>query len=193
MTSWEQIAYERSIKLGVPPEVVLSTIKAETGGKNVAGGSTGNALGFGQVYLKWWYKELQETAKSWGISLPGNTPILKSGSGYVFDKASEELVKGKVLSDDRLSLDWAVRVIKSVWDSSEGDYATFVKKYVGPAVPVSEIQRRSMYLDQYKKSLPIGKSDLTTDLANLIGEVDTKKAVAVGVLVLGIFSLLNNN
>ncbi len=190
MTSWEQIAYDRAIKHGVPPEVVLSTIKAETGGRNVAGGSTGNAIGYGQVYLKWWYKELQETAKSWGVNLPGNTPILKSGSGYVFDKESEELVKGKVLSDDRLSLDWAVRVIKSVWDASGGDYSTFVKKYVGPAVPVSEIQRRSMYLDQYKKSLPIANNDKLIDLQKLIGDVDTKKSVAIGALIIGLVSLL---
>lgn len=194
MNNWEQLAIERAEKYGVPPEVVLSTIKAETGGRNVAGGSTGNALGYGQVYLKWWYKELQDTAKSYGISLPGNSPILKSGSGYVFDKQSEELVKGKILSDDKLSLDWAIRVIKSVWDSSGGDYATYVKKYVGPEVPISEIQRRTMYLEDYKKSLPIGNNPAEgIDFSNLLGSVDTQKALAIGVLILGISSLFNKN
>lgn len=194
MNSWEQLAIERAEKYGVPPEVVLSTIKAETGGRNVAGGSTGNAIGYGQVYLKWWYKELQEVAKNYGITLPGNTPILKSGSGYVFDSQSEDLIKGKILSDDRLSLDWAVRVIKSVWDSSGGDYTTFVKKYVGPAVDVSEIQRRTMYLEQYKNSSAfVNVPSENIDFNSLLGNVDTKIALLVGVLVLGIYSLINNN
>lgn len=136
--AWKAMATAEAIKRGVPVPLVLATIEAETGGRNVLG-DAGRAFGYGQVWLKWHYDKLVKVADEFGISVPG-----KPANEY-----EEEKFKPLILNNDRLSMALAVETIKSFWLSSGGDWEKFTKAYVGPAIPQKDLERRKAIYEKY--------------------------------------------
>lgn len=129
------MAQSRASAQNCPVNIVLATVEAETGGRNITG-DNGNALGYGQVWPKWHMESFQSAGKMLGISVPSDLASLKN----------------LVLSNDTFSMTVAVEVIKKYWQSSGGDWPKFTYSYVGPAIPNSDFQRRLAIWNKYNNS-----------------------------------------
>lgn len=123
--NWQSLASSEAQYQGCDTNIVLATVDAETGGNNMLGDS-GNALGFGQVWPQWHLDAFQYAANRFRVALP-------------------ETLSGKqqlTLSNDAFSMAVAVYVIKQVWESTGKDFRQFTLRYVGPAIPDSDYNRR---------------------------------------------------
>lgn len=143
MSSWQDLARESARRYGVPENLMLATVEAETGGLNTLGDG-GNALGFGQVWPKWHYSEMKYAADQWGIALP--SPDDLSGLQKLYT------------SNDVLSMDTAALVIKNYWNQAGGDWNKFTHLYVGQGIPDSDLNRRKAIYERYAGAGPVGSS-----------------------------------
>ena len=111
------LAIDEAARQQVDTDIVLATIEAETGGKNVMG-DKGNAYGYGQVWVKWHKDSFEYAAKRLNITLPG----------------TNEGIKQLTLSNNTFSMIVAVKTIKKYWIRSGKNWRTFTLSYVGPAI-----------------------------------------------------------
>jgi hypothetical protein len=123
---------EEAQQQGVDQDIVLATLQAETSFSNILGDS-GNALGPGQVWVKWHNDDFIYIANRMRLQWPGGT-----------DKwpANKEERQNFVLGNDRFATAVAVRVIGQIWASARKDFRRFSLAYVGPKIPDSDYQRR---------------------------------------------------
>lgn len=131
--NWKNLALSEAQTQGVDSTIVLATVDAETGGRNILG-DNGNALGYGQVWPSQWPQAFEYAAKRFQVDLPAT----------LYGK--QQLT----LSNDAFSMAVAVYVIKSVWNSSGKNFRQFSLHYVGPAIPDSDYQRRYKIYLQYQ-------------------------------------------
>lgn len=124
-TNWKNLATAEAQSQGANINIVLATVEAETGGTNMLG-DNGNALGYGQVWPKHWLASFQFAANKYRLVLPDTL------------EGRQKLT----LNNDAFSMCVAVHVIKQVWASAGGDFRQFSLKYVGPAIPDSDYNRR---------------------------------------------------
>lgn len=140
--NWQDKARLYAKKYGVPENIVLATIEAETGGRNVLGDG-GNALGYGQVWAKkWHYDKLLSVARDLGVVVPAQS-------------APIEDFQRLILGNDDLSMALAVKTIGAFWEGAGQDWLRFTKSYVGPAIPQADIIRREKIWNKYKDQAPV--------------------------------------
>lgn len=135
MSDWKTLAISEANVAGCATDIVLATVEAETGGRNVTGDS-GNALGYGQVWQKWHRDAFEKAGAELGLTVPTSLSSLTA----------------LVLNNNQYSMRVAVKVIKNVWSSAKGDWAQFTYKYVGPAIPDSDFKRRQDIWNKYRNS-----------------------------------------
>lgn len=124
-TNWVNLATAEAQTQGADLNIVLATIEAETGGRNVLGDG-GNALGYGQVWPYWHKDAFQYAANRYRIEWPSTL-------------AEQQQL---TLSNDGFSMAVAVYVIKRIWNGQGKDFRKFTLAYVGPKIPDSDYQRR---------------------------------------------------
>ena len=113
--------------------IVLATVEAETSFTNILGDS-GNAMGYGQVWVAWWRAAFEYAGRRLNIPVPT-------------DLAS---VQQLTLGNDQFSMIVAINVIKSVWLSSGKNWDKFTHSYVGSAIPDSDYNRRLRIWEKYE-------------------------------------------
>lgn len=133
--SWKSLAITEANAVGCPNNIMLATVEAETGGRNIAGDS-GNALGFGQIWKKWHVKAFEDAGKELGLSVPSDLASLTT----------------LTLGNDQFSMRVTAKVIKYTWEAAKGDWAQFTYKYVGPGIPDSDFKRRQNIWFKYNNS-----------------------------------------
>lgn len=184
MNEWKGLAVKWVRKLGKDQsydKIVLATIEAETGGRNVLGDS-GNALGYGQVWAKkWHYQKLKKVAGILGVRIPSQTSPIQE-----FQKV--------VLGNDDLSMGLAVQTIISFWEGAGKDWVTFTKRYVGPSIPSSDLERRRKIWMKYSSdtvSLPVveGTEKIELDVEKM-GQEELKKYASIGLLLVAAVALI---
>ncbi len=68
MSDWKSLAITEAQANGCATDIVLATVEAETGGRNITGDS-GRALGYGQVWSKWHMAEFKQAgSETWSCS-----------------------------------------------------------------------------------------------------------------------------
>jgi hypothetical protein len=135
MSDWKTLAITEANAVGCANDIMLATVEAETGGRNISGDS-GNALGYGQVWVKWHRYAFEEAGAELGISVPSALGALTIVT----------------LGNDQFSMRVAAKVIKRTWESVNGDWAKFTYKYVGPGIPASDFTRRQNIWNKYHNS-----------------------------------------
>jgi hypothetical protein len=176
MSDWKELATNEAIKRGVPVPLVLATIEAETGGRNVLGDS-GRAFGYGQVWLKWHYNTLVKVAQEFRVTIPEKPTTVQA----------EEKFKPLLLNNDALSMALAVETIKGFWLSSGGDWDKFTHAYVGPAIPDKDLERRRAILKKYTSGGSVGSVSPTSQ----VGGVNVSTLAMVGAGALLLLAILN--
>ena len=131
------MANDAAIRQGIRVDLVLATVEAETGGRNILGDS-GNAVGYGQVWPKWHMHSFKNAALTLGLA---DVPLNDIGSLIQY-----------TLDNDAFSMEVTAATIKRFWESSNGDWGTFTKSYVGPAIPQSDFNRRKAIWDKYRNT-----------------------------------------
>lgn len=141
--SWQELAKEAARFYNLDERIMLATVEAETGGRNVLG-DDGNALGYGQVWAQQWhYPKLQEVAGVFGLTPPPQNDLVG--------------LQNFVLGNDRVSMYLAAKAVKGFWDSAGGDWDTFTRGYVGPGIPSSDMERRRVIWNRYGgENVPAG-------------------------------------
>ena len=135
MSDWQTIASQEADIQGCSVTIVLATIEAETGGRNITG-DNGNALGYGQAWPSWHMDCFKYAGGRLGIPIPSDLPSLTV----------------LVLGNDQLSMIATVNCIKKFWESAKGDWSKFTYSYVGPAIPPSDFTRRQNIWNKYQNS-----------------------------------------
>ncbi|MFC3768355.1 phage protein [Paenibacillus sp. GCM10012303] len=125
MSNIKNLAIAEADYQGADRNIVLATIEAETGFRNILG-DNGNALGPGQVWPKWHMDAFRYAADKYRHTLPSELAGLQK----------------LTLSDDAFAVCVTVYVIKRVWNGSGHDFRQFSLSYVGPAIPDSDYTRR---------------------------------------------------
>lgn len=181
---WKQLATEKAARYGAWLPIVLATVEAETGGRNV-GGDAGAALGFGQVWPKWHRWAFDLAASDMGLSAP----------------ADHQQLAAFTHANDGYSMSVAVLVIKSYWDAAEGPdlesrWEAFTRKYVGPGIPSHDLERRRGIWHKYKGTpdVPISPPpplgpDVGFDPVTMPTPTPTNVGVPVGIILIGAFGL----
>jgi Leucine-rich repeat (LRR) protein len=170
--SWQDLAIKWADKIGVPRDIMLTTVEAETNGVNKLGDS-GNALGFGQVWGNTWhYEKLKAAASDLNIT---NIPAKGDLSG----------LQTLVLGNDELSMNLAARAIKGFWDGAGGDFNKFVHGYVGEAVPDAEVKRRNDIWAKYRNG-SVSPSPASSDKSTIgVDVTGIANPALVGWMVIG--------
>lgn len=166
INNWKQIATVEAARQGVPLNIVLATVDAETGGNNELG-DNGNALGFGQVWPKWHMENFQFAANELGITLPSSTADLQQ----------------LVLNNNQFSMAVAVNTIKEYWTNAKGDWGNFTRGYVGAGIPDSDFKRREVIWNTYNQS---GSKTILDGNKTYVGIIVTVIAI------LGLFWILGD-
>lgn len=132
-SKWQELAIAEANVQAVEKDIVLATIEAETGGRNVMGDGD-RAYGYGQVWFKWHKYAFDYAAKRLNVTYPQvDGPDLKKF----------------ILSSDKFSMIVAVNVIKRMWLGQSKNWSKFTKTYVGPAIPDSDFKRRQKIWEKY--------------------------------------------
>jgi len=173
---------------GVPLDIALTTVEAESNFTNVMGDS-GRAFGYGQVWIKWHFARLIEAADALKITLPSRVaPVTE---------AEELKYKPLVLGNDNLSMLMAIKTIKSFWSAyGNGGFDAFNVKYVGPNISQAELSRRRTIRTKYTNSVPdtVNLSALATQAQNQAASLGADELVmyaAVGLAGMTVFSILS--
>lgn len=133
LADWKNLAITEAARQNVQANIVLATVEAETGGRNIVGDS-GNALGYGQVWPQWHIAAFDYAAD-----------VLNLGT-IPHDLAS---LTALTLGNDQFSMCVAVYVIKGYWNSAKGNFRQFSLGYVGPSIPNSDYERRRKIWERY--------------------------------------------
>lgn len=158
-----RVARERSAN--VP--VVMATIEAESGFRNVLGAygapSAAWGAGFGQVHPAWHAADVQDVAARLNVQLPpGFGPVPWRAGNQVWDRfarqdpaavAVRRVIDDIILRNSEFSMQLAVQVIQKIWDASGRDFDRFLRSYVGPAIPAADVQRRKRMLERWQREL----------------------------------------
>lgn len=146
MSDWKSLATQEANYQSCPVPIVLATIEAETSGRNITG-DNGNALGYGQVWMRWHMDCFEYAGRELGISIPTDLPSLTI----------------LVLGNDQLSMSATVQCIKQFWESAQGNWSKFTYAYVGANIPPSDFQRRLNIWNKYQNSSydPVGSTGFT--------------------------------
>jgi len=166
---WQDIAREAAAAVGLDYKVLAATVEAETGGSNIVGDG-GEATGYGQVWLTWHDWRLNQAAGMLGLELP---------SGI-------EARRQAVLNNDQLSMYLAALVTKGYWDATGGDWEAFTKRYVGPGIPDSDLERRRVIWERYQ-----GNAGATGGLQ--VMPVDGQAVLIVGLSVAAVLAILGGS
>ncbi len=147
-SSWQSLADEMAVLFGIDAAILKATVEAESSGRNIRHDylpSFGqSAVGYGGVLLYYHYTHTAAVAKKVNVTVPSWVGTQPKGN----DTHTESYMD-LVLSSPRLSMGLTAVVTKSYWDAAGHDFVTFTKKYVGPAVPQSDIQRRRTIYNRY--------------------------------------------
>lgn len=174
--SWQDLAREAAAVLGVDEKIVLATVEAETGGRNVLG-DDGNAMGYGQVWVsEWHYPKLQKVASMLGLSPPPQSDIYG--------------LQQFVLGNDRLSMYLAAETIKSFWQSAGGDWEAFTRGYVGPAIPSHDLERRRQIWERYVKFYSPSQGQQAAPGGVKMLPIDGQAVLVVGLSLGAVLALL---
>lgn len=172
--SWQDLAREAAAAIGMDYSVLAATVEAETGGRNVTGDG-GEALGYGQVWPYWHYDRIVEAAQ-----MVGAGPVPARG-----DMAGLTAFVG---GNDRLSMYLAALVVHGYWEATGGDWEAFTRRYVGPAIPDSDLERRRVIWEKYA-----GQDGQESAGTVLTGTWDGQALILTGVAVLAFAALLGVN
>ena len=155
MSDWKSLATQEANKQSCPVTIVLATIEAETGGRNITG-DNGNALGYGQVWPSWHMDCFEYAGRQFGIPIPSDLTSLTA----------------VVLGNDLLSMTATVYCIKQFWESAQGNWSRFTYAYVGPAIPASDFSRRKAIWDKYQGSNfdNTGSAGISANTSGMAGE-----------------------
>lgn len=135
MSDWKALAISEANIAGCATDIVLATVEAETGGRNISGDS-GNALGYGQVWKKWHMAEFVLAGTELHLIVPEDLPGLTA----------------LTLNNDQYSMRVTVKVIKKVWEAARGNWAKFTYSYVGAKIPTDDFIRRQNIWNKYHNS-----------------------------------------
>lgn len=165
ITNWQEAAIQEATAQNADKDIILATIEAETGGRNIMGDND-HAYGYGQVWYKWHKYAFDYAAKRLGLKYP---------------EADGPDLKKFILGNDKFSMIVTVNVIKRIWIGQSKNWDKFTKTYVGPAIPQSDYNRRLRIWEKYsdgsisstitttyssKTSSTVYGMDQTTDITN---------------------------
>jgi len=146
MSSWQEMAISEANKQSCDKDIVLATIEAETGGRNVMGDSD-HAYGYGQVWYKWHKEAFDFAAKRLNVSYP---------------QADGPSLKQFILSNNLFSMIVTVKTIKDIWLGQSKNWHDFTLSYVGPKIPTSDYNRRYKIWLKYHDGKDISSTISTT-------------------------------
>jgi len=158
---WVRSAQSHIADLSVPAVVMIATVDAESAGATKLVGdvqSSGEpmAWGFGHVWLRWHMWALVRAASELKIRLP----YTEWQAGTVNRELGQFLIS-------RETLNWRVTalVVGYFWEASRrkaggmaGIYRTydyFLRSYVGPAIPATDVTRRTLILNYWEDRLKV--------------------------------------
>lgn len=162
-----ELALRVAREQGADVAVVMATIQAESGFRNVIGGyaapSARWGAGFGQVHPAWHADDVRDVAARLGVTLPpGFGPVPWRANDQVWDRhargdptaqAVRQVIDTIILRNDEFSMQLAVQVIRKKWDGAGRDFDRFLRSYVGPAIPAADIARRKVLLERWRREL----------------------------------------
>lgn len=153
MANGKQLAIQEAQRQNCDINIVLATVEAENEFLNRLGDS-GNALGYGQVWLQWWKTQFIEAGEELGLNPPVN---------------SLTDMQSFVLENDLYSMAVTVKVIKIIWLQSNKNWHDFTFSYVGPAIPSNDYNRRKAIWDKYNEGNASDYQGSSSSSGNIMG------------------------